>query len=175
MGCLGVLFALTQEDIDGILNDYGSGVVNYADRLYALQNGIEEDYLSASGRLLKYTGELDTAWDAIHRVMTDGRLAKDNGTFPLSYVIMGGESLYDLEDYYMILKTPDQVTLIWHALQGVTEEWFRERYFKIDTSDYQGSINEDNYLHTWKWFKYSLKVWEIASKENRYVLFTVDQ
>lgn len=175
MGCLGVLFALTQEDIDSILDDDGSGVINYADRLSMLQDGIEEDYLSDTGRLLKYTGELDTAWDAIHRVMTDGHFALDNGAFPLSYVIMGGESLYAPDDYYMILKTPDQVKLIWQALQEVTEEWFRERYFKIDAEDYGFDVDESDCLYSWQWFEYSLKVWEIASKENRYMLFTVDQ
>lgn len=170
MSCLGVLFAMPKKDVDALL------VSKYdEDRLEYLQHGIEEDYLDFDSPVLKYAAELDKSWDAIHRVMTDGSFGFDNGAFPLNHVIMGGESLYHKNDYYMILKTPEQVKAIWNALKIITESWFRERYFQIDPYDYGHDVDEEDYLYTWEWFNSSLPVWERAAREDRYMLFTVDQ
>ncbi|MFM9402272.1 DUF1877 family protein [Myroides odoratimimus] len=167
MSCLGVLFALTKQDVESLLE-----IKDEEQRLDMLKDVIEEKYFD---EYPEYTAEFDKSWDAIHRVMTDGYFDLNNGTFPLSHVIMGGQSLYEDDDYFMILKTPEEVELIWQALQGVTEEWFRERYFMIDSEDYGFDVDEDDFRYSWQWFCYSLPAWELAAKEKRYMLFTVDQ
>ncbi|MDR0229540.1 MAG: YfbM family protein [Flavobacteriaceae bacterium] len=167
MSCLGVLFALSQEDVNHLLERKDED-----ERLEYLSEVIEEEYFS---NYADYTAEFDKSWDALHRVMTDGHFDLNNGEFPLSYVVMGGESLYHKDDYFMILKTPEQVKEVWKALQKVTEQWFRDRYFQIDAEDYGFDVDEEDYLYTWQWFNYSLPVWQKAAEEGRYMLFTVDQ
>lgn len=66
MSCLGVLFSLDKESVDK-LKSFESD----EERLDHLQMEIEEEYFN------KYPDklcELDKAWDAIHRTLTDGKL-----------------------------------------------------------------------------------------------------
>jgi hypothetical protein len=167
MSCLGVLFSLDKTTVDK-LKSFSSD----EDRLDYLQMGIEEEYFS------KYPDkvcELDKAWDAIHRTVTDGKLEWDNGSYPMNHFILGGEILYSEQDYIMTLKTPEQVHDIFKSFESVTKDSFKNNYFKIDKDLYGFETTEEDFEYTWTWFSESRDFWSQASEEQRYVLFTADQ
>ena len=166
MSCLGVHFALSENEVSGLRSQPDD-----ASRLEQLQEEIEQTYFEDHPELL---AENDKAWDAIHRTLTDGKLAWDNGKYPLNHVIMGGEPLYSEDDYIISLKTPKQVQDIAAALPSVTESDFRKRYFAIDKS-YGSPLSEEDFGYTWENFQSVRELFLRAASENRYVLFTADQ
>ena len=48
-----------------------------------IEGGLDPRYVLPTGR----------AWDPLHRCLTDGTLALDAGSFPLSHVVLGGVQL----------------------------------------------------------------------------------
>jgi hypothetical protein len=167
MSCLGVLFSLDQDTVDK-LKSFSLD----EDRLDYLQMQIEEVYFE---RYPDKLCELDKAWDAIHRTLTDGKLEWNNGDYPLNHFILGGELLYFQSDYIMTLKTPHQVKDIFKSFDLVTKDLFRTGYFKIDKNLYRFETTEEDFDYTWTWFSQSREFWKQASEEGRYVLFTADQ
>lgn len=133
---------------------------------------IEERFLSGEKT---WAAETDKSWDALHRLMADGRLTWDGGTYPLNHVVLAGELLYTGDDYIMTLKTPAQVRDIDGALRQMTETEFRERYFRIDATDYDVELSEDDLEYTWGWFGGVRDLYMRAAAVDRYVLFTADQ
>ena len=167
MGCLGVHFALDEDDVHGLRAQPSDSA-----RLDYLQEEIEERYFDEHRQWL---AESDRAWDAIHRTLTDGTIGRENGAFPLSHVILGGEILYKLDDYIMTLKTPGEVQEIAKALPRVSEDHFRQDYFRIDPDNYGFPVNQEDYEYTWSWFQRVRDLYDRAAKANRYVLFTASQ
>ncbi|WP_197407616.1 YfbM family protein [Oceanivirga salmonicida] len=169
MSCRAVLFSLNEEEVNKI-----KLCKNDIERLNYLQEDIEETYFE---KFPTRVSELDKSWDGLHRSLTDGRYAYNNGEYPLNHVILGGESLYQQDDYIMILKTPAQVKDIAKAIEEISKLELRKGYDKIplDDEDYSEFLSEEDFQYTWEWFEYSKKFWRLAAKENRYVLFTVDQ
>ena len=119
--------------------------------------------------------ESDKAWDAMHRVLSDGELTWDGGDYPLNHVVLGGELLYTDDDFIMVLKTPDEVRDVATVLPTVTEAEFRRRYFTIDPDSYGFALHEQDFGYTWSWFESVREFWLRAASEGRYVLFTADQ
>jgi hypothetical protein len=167
MSCLAVLFSLDEGEVNK-LKSFSSDT----DRLNYLQMEIEEKYFS---EFPERVAELDKSWDALHRTLTDGKLEWRNGTFPLNHVILGGELLYRKDNYIMSLKIPLQVEEIAKAIESVAYDSFKADYYKIDKADYGFEPDEDDLEYTWTWFQASKEFWELAARERRYVLFTVDQ
>lgn len=167
MSCLGVLFALDEIAV-GKLKSFRSD----EDRLNYLQEEIEEIFFD---KYPDYVAELDKAWDALHRSLTDGNLEYTNGNFPLNHVVLGGEIIYTSGDYIMTLKTPEQVEKIADEITKVDISELRNRYNKIDTDSYGFPLTDDDFEYTWTWFEGSKEFWQLAATEKRYVLFTVDQ
>lgn len=167
MSCLGVLFSLDKKTVDK-LNSFTSD----EDRLDHLQMDVEEVYFN---QYPQWTCELDKAWDAIHRALTNGKLEWDGGTYPLNHVILGGEILYSEPDYIMTLKTPEQVADITKNFDRVTKDSLRQQYFSIDKKEYGFDTTEEDFDYTWTWFSDSKDFWQKAADEKRYVLFTADQ
>jgi Domain of unknown function (DUF1877) len=167
MGCLGVHFALNENEVFALKSQPSD-----AARLDYLQEEIEETYFGAHRDWL---AESDKAWDAIHRTLTDGKIAWDNGEFPLSHVILGGDVIYELDDYIMSLKTPWEVKVIADALREVTEEAFRQQYYAIDQKDYGVAVREEDYEYTWLWFQRVRDLYYRAADAGRHVLFTASQ
>jgi hypothetical protein len=167
MSCLGVLFSLDKVTVDKL-----KAIESDEGRLDYLQIEIEEEYFNKHPDKLC---ELDKAWDAIHRTLTDGKLEWTNGDYPLNHVILGGEILYFQQDYIMTLKTPEQVKDIFKDFDLVTKDSFRNRYFKIDKDLYGFETTEEDFDYTWTWFSQSREFWKQATEDNRYVLFTADQ
>ena len=167
MGCLGVHFALSEQDVDGLrAHD------DEEDRLSFLTDQIERTYFQHHKA---YVGQSDKAWDAIHRALADGRLTWDGGSYPLNHTVLAGEILYTGDDYIMSLKTPPQVRDVAAALERITLDDFRRRYFAIDKASYQGTLDEEDFQYTWSWFGNVRDLYRLAAKEGRYVLFTADQ
>ena len=119
--------------------------------------------------------ETDKAWDAIHRSLTDGDLTYDNGTYPLSHVIMGGEPIYFEDDYIMSLKTPEQVRDVARALRGFTREQLHAGYTQITRAMYGSEPTEEDFEYTWSNFQELPEFWARAAAAGRFVLFTADQ
>ena len=142
------------------------------DRLAFLQEELEEKIFEEAPEL---AGESDKAWDAIHRCLTDGNLAYDNGEFPLSHVVLGGVPLYYEGDYIMSLKKPKEVGKIADALNKITEQWLRERYFKIPEGDYGVPLSDEDFQYTWDWLANIKALYARAAERGAYVLFTADQ
>jgi Domain of unknown function (DUF1877) len=167
MGCLGVHFALSADEAARL-----KSFATDAERLEFLTEELEENYFGEHDDLL---AQSDKAWDGIHRTLTDGRFAYDNGEYPLNHVIMGGEILYGNSDYIMVLKTPQHVVDIARAIQSITEEDFKSRYRKIDQRECDWPLSKDDCNYSWDWFQGVRDLFQRAAKENRFVLFTASQ
>jgi hypothetical protein len=167
MSCLGVHFALTESQVNQL-----TSLDADADRLAFLQEKLEETIFKESP---ERAGESDKAWDAIHRCLTDGQLAYDNGEFPLSHVILGGKPIYFQGDYIMCLKEPKEVKEIAAALTKITEEWLRNQYFKIPEKDYGVPLSDEDFEYTREWLDNIKNLYARASELDAYVLFTADQ
>jgi hypothetical protein len=167
MACLGVLFSLDHETVKKLL-----AFQSDEERLNFVQEEIEEKIMTNEPERF---AEFDKSWDALHRSLTDGRFDWSNGTFPLNHVILGGQQIYNEDDYIMSLKTPEQVEKINEAIQKITEIDLRNGYNKIDSEDYGFDLTDEDFEYTWTWFKDALAFWAKAALEKRYVLFTVDQ
>lgn len=166
MSCLGVHFALTEEQVSALKS------LPEPQRLDFLSEELESHFFEEAP---EYKAESDKAWDAIHRALTDGEIAYDNGQYPLSHFILGGEILYTADDYIMSLKTPEQVKDVAKAVSPLTKEEFRRHYFKIDPKSYGVEVNEEDFEYSWNWFTEVRELWQRAAEAGRYVLFTADQ
>lgn len=167
MSCLGVHFALSDEDVAAL-----QALDDEQERLSFLQEELEERYFSESQA---YVAESDKSWDAMHRALSDGTLAWDGGSFPLNHTVLGGKSLYSEDDYIMSLKTPEEVQAIATALENLTQSEFRERYDKIDSKNYDGELGDEDFQYTWEWYQGVRELYLRAATEKRHVLFTADQ
>jgi hypothetical protein len=167
MSCLGVHFALTEEDVAAL-----RAILDERERLSFLQEDIEERYLKKPAN---YAAESDKAWDAMDRALSDGKLTWDGGTYPLNHAVLVGEFLYTDSDYIMTLKSPAQVRDIANGLRPMTEAQFRARYHAIDRESYGSELTDEDFEYTWQWFQRVRELYELAANEGRFVLFTADQ
>lgn len=170
MAALGVHFALTAEDVSAL-----RGFDSDEERLDYIQEVIEEEYLSPDRSDNPHASESDKAWDAMHRVLTDGRLTWEGGQYPLNHTVLAGELLYFEPDYIMSLKSPEQVKDIANSLEQIDHEDFRSRYYAIDSNDYGFPLTDEDFEYTWEWFQNVRKLYRVAAETERYVLFTADQ
>ena len=170
MSCLGVLFSIDDNEANKLKKIERENLVEY------IQEEIEEIYFDEKQ---KQTTELDKAWDAIHRAFCDSELLFKHGEQPLSLVILDGEILYgnmDNEDDYIIsYKTAEQVKAVSESLKNLSENEFREKYFKIDEKKYDYPLSEEDFEYSWDWLSSTFDFWHYAAKNNFSVIFTVDQ
>ena len=164
MACRGVHFALTDEDAKRVLAAAGDDE--------ALIGIIQEDIESRWDT--DWLAETDKAWDAIHRCLTDGRLAFDSST-PQHMCILGGRQLYEGDDYIVSFLTPEQVKQVATAIGNIDEAWMRDRYIAIPASDYGSALSEDDCGYTWSWFEGVQALYKKAAASGRAMMFTVDQ
>jgi hypothetical protein len=165
----GVLFALDDEDL-ARLGEAGS------DReVLAIVAEIEERWENAC--------ELDRAWEAIHRALTDGGLDLRDARSPLSSstlsgsilgrTILGGTVLVRTSEAIVSVKGPDDVVAIAKALASWDEARFRAAYQRIDRSEY-GELDEEDLVYTLAWFARLAPFYAQAAREERAVVFSVD-
>ncbi|MGJ7535452.1 MULTISPECIES: YfbM family protein [Variovorax] len=167
MSCLGVHFALTQDDATAL-----EAIEDDDARLEYVTEEIEARYFEEAEA---YVAESDKSWDAMHRALSDGTLSWTGGAYPLNHVVLGGRSLYSNDDYIMSLKTPAQVRDIAAALEPIGEAEFRQLYNNINAKNYDGDISDEDFEYTWTWFVGVKDLYAKASAEGRFVLFTADQ
>ncbi len=166
MSCIGVLFAIEPAVVDELRRFQDDD-----ERLDFLQTEIEELFYAQHP---EWMCDLGKAWDAIHRCLTDGDVGWNNGTFPLNHVILGGEHLYEENDYIISLKDAEQVAQIAAALAKITPQDFRRGYDRINPRDYDGPYGLDDYQQTWDEFEGLVRFYQHAASAQRLVLFTVD-
>jgi hypothetical protein len=164
MTARGVHFAITSGELASIL-----AASNDEDLMKVVER-IEELWDK------QYLAESDKAWDAIHRCLTDGSLLYESGEYPLNHVICGGRQLYRGDEYTVSLVAPEQVKDVSAAIDPLTEDWMRERYFSLLKPDsYGGDVSEDDFNYTWGWFNDVRALYRKAAAGGRAVIFTVDQ
>jgi len=121
-----------------------------------------------SGRLL----DTGTAWDPIHRCLTEGELDPAAGDFPLSHAVLGGKQLHQGDDYAAVLIRPDMTRFIADALAEVEEDDFRKKFFALNPASYKQRIGEKEFIEVWLALQ-NLKVfYEAAAESLEAVVFT---
>ena len=164
MTSLGVLFALSPRQLRR-LESAGDDDDEVMSAIEAIEEAWEEEHLL----------ELDKAWDAIHRALTDGSLAFDSGTFPLSHAILGGTSLYGGEDYIVSFKSADEVDAIATGLTVIDADAMGERYDTLVPATTTPATDQKT-AHPRSWRSAS---WPASTRNSaeasRAVIFTVDQ
>ena len=163
MGCLGVHFAVPDDVAERLLSAEDD------DEVLLVIEDIEE---AMTG--LDQCGT-DKAWDAIHRCLTDGRLAFDNGSYPLNAAVLGGRQLHQGEDYTVSLLTPQQVRDVAHALEEVSRATLRAGYLAIDPDDYGPEFGDEDFDYTWEHFTDLVTFLQRSARTANHVIFTVDQ
>lgn len=123
--------------------------------------------MKKSGRLL----DTGTAWDPIHRCLTEGELDPNAGDFPLNHAVLGGKQLHQGTDYAAVLIRPDMTRFIADALAEVDEDDFRKKFFALKR-DAQPPPSEKEFTAVWLALQ-NLKVFFEAATENmEAVVFT---
>ncbi len=120
------------------------------------------------------TQETDSAWDAMHRCLTDGSLDAGKGEYPLNLVVLGGKSLLrQSPDQTAALVTPQQVADVSKALAVLQKEWFHKRYFSLlAPKGYDGPLDDTDFQCTWDWFTGVRDFYARAAQSGRVVIFT---
>lgn len=165
MACRGVLFALEKSEVDLL-----RAMDDEDDRVAHVSDVIEERELGG-----QWAGEIDKAWDAIHRCFDHGNLTLDGGEYPLNHLIMGGEQLVTTGEYYISLKSLEQVRHIAAKIDDITEPDLRARYRRIDPKNYGMRLSDEDESYTWDNFSALPDFYKRAAKAGRSVIFTVDQ
>lgn len=157
----GVLFAIDDDDLARLGDATGDAEVA------AVIADLEERWEGAGAC------ELDKAWDAIHRTLTDGRLEFGSGRPPLSLAILGGTRLYDGDALIVTVKAADQVIAIDRALRAWDRARFREAYYRLPKGDY-GDLDEQDLEYVWAYFEKMRDAFREAAAAERAVVFSVE-
>jgi hypothetical protein len=119
--------------------------------------------------------ETDKAWDAMHRCLSDGTLGCGRRLSPLDMAVLGGGHHHEGDDYVVAHLRAHEVVQVAAALEEVDKTWMRRRYDRIDATDYQGFLGDDDFDYTWYWFEQVRDFYRRAAAADRAVIFTVDQ
>jgi hypothetical protein len=167
MSCLGVHFALTEEDTKAL-----QSFEDEQARITYLVEEIEPRYFDEPR---SFIAESDKSWDAMHRALSDGMLTWTGGNYPLNHTVLGGKRLYFKDDYIVSLKSPEQVRDIAKALEPIDEATFRALYNNINAQNYDADLSAEDFEYTWGWFQGVRELYASASIDGRFILFTADQ
>ena len=163
MACRGVFFAITREQADAFQNAPDDDAV--MELVEEVEEAWDDDNLV----------ECDKAWDALHRLLTDGSLGFGNGPEPLCHCVLGPNQLHEGDDYIVSLVPDQKVKEVALALAAFTENSLAERYRTIVPHDYAPEYGDDDCAYTWEYFQGVRNLYQKAAERDRFVLFTVDQ
>jgi hypothetical protein len=163
MACRGVFFAITPEQAHALQE--ASDDDSLIELVQEIEDAWDDDNLA----------ECDKAWDAMHRLLTDGTLEFGNGPEPLCHCVLGPAQLHEGDDYNVSLVSPEKVRAIAQALAAFTEDAFAERYRTIVPRDYALEYGDDDRAYTWEYFQGVRDLYRKAAERGRFMLFTVDQ
>jgi hypothetical protein len=130
-------------------------LLQFLDELKARPN------MKKGGRVL----ELGTAWDPIHRCLTDGELDPAGGDFPLNAVILGGKKLTKSDERVAMLLRPDVTRFVSDALDDLKEDDLRKKFFPLKGGSCQYPIDEKHFVEMWLRVR-DLKIFFDAAAEN---------
>ena len=119
--------------------------------------------------------ECGSAWDPIHRALTEGKLDPDDGEFPLDHCVLGGRQLHSGDGFDAVLIRPDVVPHLTAALHDLRREEFVEQYMAIDPSDYGREPCDKEADQVWSTLKLIRQMFEDAANEHAAVVFTVER
>lgn len=162
MGSLGVFFAVTPEQAAALQDATDD------DEVMELVGAIEEAWDTDN------LAQCDKAWDALHRLLTDGSLEYGNGPEPLRHCVLGPDQLHEGDDFIVSLVAPDEVKKVADGLAGITREWFDDRHRAVVPRDYAPEYGDDDRDYTWDWFQGVRELYRKAAERGRFVVFTVD-
>jgi hypothetical protein len=163
MSCRGVLFALTGDQAVAIQNAQND------ESLMEVIESIEEEWNS------EYLAECDKSWDALHRLLGDGTLNWEGGSYPLNQVILGKPSIHDDSSYIVCFKECGVVRDIARALRDLDRAKVKELYFSKVPPDYALEYGGEDCEYTCDNFEDIREFYLRAAEANRAVIFTVDQ
>ena len=124
--------------------------------------------MKKSGRIL----DSGTAWDAIHRCLTEGELDAAAGEFPLNHAVLGGKQLHRGAESTAVLIRPDMTQFIADALEGLEQDEVRKKFFSLSPQSYREPIDEKHFMQIWIKLQ-DLKVFFQAAAESlEAVVFT---
>lgn len=158
-----VLFAITEDDrrtLESASTD--DQKVSYVEEV------IEERWEPG------FVYELDKAWDALHRSLTDGELKWNESTFPLGAAVLGKTPMHSGDAYLIGLTSAEDVGTVAAALTAVTVDDVREGYARIDPEKYV-DLGPEDLDYTLEYFSGLPEFWQQAAKAGRSVIFTVSQ
>ena len=164
MACRGVFFSIDDDQAGRIEAAQGD------DALMEIVAEIEEAWDH------EHLAECDKSWDAMHRLLADGSLEWNAGSYPLNQVVLGDPSLHVGPDYLVCLKDAPCLKDIAAAIQNIDREQLKSLYFVKVPKDYAlGVFGDEDFEYTWENFKDVRDFYQKAANENRSVIFTVDQ
>jgi hypothetical protein len=163
MGCLGVHFALDDDDAVMVLTCRGDE--SLMEVLEEIEERWDKDWLQ----------ETDKAWDAIHRCLTDGTLDCERHATPLGKCVLGGRHLHRGDDYIVCYLTPEEVREVATAIEPIDEAWMRNKYDGLRRTDYGDFVAEIDCDYTWEWFSELQAFYRRAANTGRHVIFTASQ
>jgi len=163
MACRGVHFAITDEQLTTLLTADGDEAVR--ELIEQIEEAWDEDNLA----------EVDKAWDAIHRCLTDGQLKFGGGPYPLSHCVLGPRQLHKGGGYIVSLVLPNEVLDLAKSLGKVSADWFKEQYRVRVPADYAPEYGDVDRDYTWSYFEEVRDLVAKAAERRRAVIFTVAQ
>jgi hypothetical protein len=164
MPCRGVLFAIDNGTVRELIA--AKSDANVRANVRRVENAWDSPRLA----------EMDKAWDAMHRTLSDGSLDPSAGAYPLNRVILGGRHLYQGDDYIVALVPANEIKDVARAVTRVEQPWFRERYLRLlSREDYGPEHGEVDLAYTWAYLEEAARLYARAARERRAVIFTVDQ
>ena len=104
----GVLFAITEDDRRAL-----ESASTDDQRVSYVEEVIEERWEPG------FVYELDKAWDALHRSLTDGGLEWKGSTFPLGAAVLGKTPIHSGDEYLIGLTPAEDVGTVAAALTAV--------------------------------------------------------
>jgi hypothetical protein len=164
---LGVHFALDSTELQLLLD---------APDPESLLELVSEVVADADAEGEEWSHRTETAWNAIHRCLTNGRLEYEAGPWPLAYSVLGGQHLYGGdEDRVVMLVSPEQVAETAKALEGISKDWLREKYFGMDEETCGFALKEKDFEFTWENFSGLPGFFSRAAAAKRSVIFTSEE
>ena len=124
--------------------------------------------MKRSGRLL----DSGTAWDALHRCLTEGELDPVAGEFPLNHAVLGGKQLCQGGDHTAVLVRPDMTRFVADALAEVDEADFRKKFFALNRDNYKLPLGEKEFTQHWIVLQDLQVFFEAAADNLEAVVFT---
>lgn len=161
MPCRGVFFAITDKQAVGLVTAKNDAAA--LELIQKIEAAWDEDNLA----------ECDKAWDAMHRLLTDGQLKPGNGPEPFCHCVIGPHQLHKGGDHILSIVSPIKVKEIAQALSKINKHWFDDRYQRIVPSNYAPEYGEQDCEYTWEWFESVRSLYKKAAKDDRWVVFSV--